>query len=373
MKAELSEDQTREEALLAIIMSCRTRLVKRTRILERMLRFVGQFDAPQITLSHDEAESLQDIELLGKYCGATHESYMRLCKDRFEQLKELASRISLPTSPSDLQDLVSLTKLAYQVRRSCSFRKLVSYNINKSKAPGVTVPDLLDIVERTGQISKFYRAAVTLTTYLANLQKLGIGIEIKATSTEKIRIPELAFRIAAQVRHRGGGPFKSSSEVQIQNMLKRWPAYRKHVELQLIIFYEQNPGLTVFSPYIGCSKRSCYLCYNFIAEHGRFQVDGCHQSLYSLWTVPETIFFANEERARAFNRALKKLSLDLEQKFRLRRVLIGDVRVLVPIMNPWLTYHVFLWHSMIEVWSHAWRSLQVKRSLFQPRAPLGAS
>ncbi len=319
MKAGMSEDQTRDEALLEIIMRCRSRLVKHNKVLERMLRFVGshgsnQFNAPQTTFPGDKAESMQDIDLLGEYCDATHESYMRLCKHRLKQLKELVFRISLPTTPSGPQDLASLTKLAYQVRRSCSFKQLVAYNISKLERPGVAVPDLRDIVERFGQISKFYRAAVTLTTFLAKLQKLGRAVEIKATSSSRIEISELASRTAAQVRRRGGDHFTLSGGAQIQNMMNRWPAYREHVELQLIIFYEQNHGLILFSPYIGCNKRSCYLCYNFIAEHGRFQVDGCHQSLYSLWAVRETISFADEERAGVFKRALKKLNFDLEQK-----------------------------------------------------------
>ncbi len=315
----MSEDQTRDEALLEIIMRCRSRLVKHTKVLERMLRFVGShgsnlFNAPQTTFPGDKAESMQDIELLGEYCDTTHESYMCLCKRRLKQLKELVSRISFSTTPSDSQDLASLTKLAYQVRRSCSFKQLVAYNISKSKKTGVAFLDLRDIVERFGQISKFYRAGVTLTVFLAKLQKHGRGVEIKAMSTKKIEISELAFRTAAQVRRRGGNSFASSGGAQIQNMMNRWPAYREHVELQLIIFYEQNHGLTLFSPYIGCNKRSCYLCYDFIVEHGRFQVDGCHQSLYSLWTVRETISFTDEERAGVFKRALKKLYFDLEQK-----------------------------------------------------------
>ncbi len=315
----MSEDHTREEALLEIMKRCRHRLVKHTRVLERMLRFVGnhgsnQFSEPQTIFPEDEAESLQDIELLGNYCGATHDCYMRLCKHRLKHLKELVAGISLSNPPSALQDLASLTKLAFQIRRSCSFKKLVAYNISKSEKPGVAVPELRDIVERIGQLSKFYRAAVTLTTFLGKLQNLGISVEVKATSTEKIEIPELAFRTVADVRRRGGDRFTSSSQAQIQGMMNRWPAYREHVELQLIIFYEQHHMLTLFSAYIGCNKRSCYLCYSFIAEHGRFQVDGCHQSLYSLWTIRETISFANEERARVFNGALKSLCVDMQQK-----------------------------------------------------------
>ena len=160
---------------MEIMKRCKNRLVKHTKVLERMLRFVGnhssnQFSAPQPIFPEDEAESLQDIELLGDYCGTTHDSYMQLCTYRLKQLKELVAGISLSNPLSALQDLVSLTKLAFQIRRSCSFKKLVAYNISKSEKPGIAAPELRDIVERLGQISKFYRAAVTLATFLGKLQ-----------------------------------------------------------------------------------------------------------------------------------------------------------------------------------------------------------
>ncbi|KAL2037608.1 hypothetical protein N7G274_009721 [Stereocaulon virgatum] len=180
--SSVSEDQTREEALLEIIMRCRSSLVKHTNILERMLRFVGshgsnQFNAPQITSPDERAESLQDIELLGLYCDATHASYMQLCRHRLKQLKELVSRISLSTIPSDSQDLAPLTKLAYQVRRSCTFKWLITYNISRLEKPFVIVPDLQGILERIEQIFRYYGAAVTLTAFLAKLQKLGRGVD----------------------------------------------------------------------------------------------------------------------------------------------------------------------------------------------------
>lgn len=91
-----------------------------------------------------------------------------------------------------------------------SFKQLVAYNISKLEKTDVAVLDLRDIVERFGQISKFYRAAVTLTAFLAKVQKLGRRVEIKATSTEKIEISELALRKAAQLCRRGDNHFTSS-------------------------------------------------------------------------------------------------------------------------------------------------------------------
>jgi hypothetical protein len=99
----------------------------------------------------------------------------------------------------------------------------------------------------------------------------------------------------------------SCSEGQLQGMIKRWPTYRLHSEIQLIVFYEKNPNLKLCSNYIGCDRLSCYLCYSFIKHHGHFSVDGCHQALYSLWAVPDIMSSENEKRADRFRKALKEL------------------------------------------------------------------
>ncbi len=40
------------------------------------------------------------------------------------------------------------------------------------------------------------------------------------------------------------------------------------------------------TPYIGCSKRCCLLCYCFISAHGRFRVRGTHETIIHKWTLP---------------------------------------------------------------------------------------
>lgn len=98
-----------------------------------------------------------------------------------------------------MHSLASLTKLAYQVHQSCSFKQLIEYNISKSEKPDIVIPELKDIVQRLEQIFKFYRAAVTLTTFITKLLKVGKCIEIKAILTKKIKIFKLACHTAAQV------------------------------------------------------------------------------------------------------------------------------------------------------------------------------
>jgi OTT_1508-like deaminase len=140
-------------------------------------------------------------------------------------------------------------------------------------------------------------------------------IRIQGVHAKKVQIPELSSLTATQLRLRARGhQFNPCSEAQLQSMINRWPKYRLHSEIQLIVFYEENPDLKLCNNYIGCDKLSCYLCHRFIMQHGQFEVNGCHSSLYSLWTVPDIVSFQNAQRASHFQHALKELCGDLERK-----------------------------------------------------------
>ena len=65
-----------------------------------------------------------------------------------------------------------------------------------------------------------------------------------------------------------------------------------HAEVQLLMELEpqlkesHNPA-RVFD-YIGCSRRTCYLCCNFIQELGYFRTRGSHGKVYDQGTVPSS-------------------------------------------------------------------------------------
>jgi nucleic acid/nucleotide deaminase of polymorphic system toxin len=61
-----------------------------------------------------------------------------------------------------------------------------------------------------------------------------------------------------------------------------------HTEVQLLLYVSQH-GLeeAKHSGYIGCSKRSCFLCSKVLNAHSVFRTRGCHGKIYSAWTVPE--------------------------------------------------------------------------------------
>jgi len=94
---------------------------------------------------------------------------------------------------------------------------------------------------------------------------------------------------------------------EVQRLLQRWQKYVVHAEMLVLIFYEEHPKITLYTKHIGISKRSCYLCANFIRIHGVFDVEGQHQQLYCLCTLPEEVKFRSQMQSVNFSKTLTDL------------------------------------------------------------------
>ncbi|OJJ02479.1 hypothetical protein ASPVEDRAFT_29058 [Aspergillus versicolor CBS 583.65] len=72
-----------------------------------------------------------------------------------------------------------------------------------------------------------------------------------------------------------------------------------HAEVQVALAAtrDEYKGASVFK-YVGCSKRSCFLCYRFALRYGQFITRGCHGKIYDLWTLPQVPWLVEEERLR---------------------------------------------------------------------------
>lgn len=84
--------------------------------------------------------------------------------------------------------------------------------------------------------------------------------------------------------------------------------------MQLLLFCETHTDIRLVRNYLGLSKRSCYLCAAFIRFHGQFVMEGGHQQLYSLWTIPLRIAFRSSLRENNFKRTLSSLCDDVRAK-----------------------------------------------------------
>ncbi|KAH0530304.1 hypothetical protein TsFJ059_004941 [Trichoderma semiorbis] len=89
-----------------------------------------------------------------------------------------------------------------------------------------------------------------------------------------------------------------------------------HAEMQVILAATKHncTGAAIFS-YVGCSKRSCFLCSRVIQSYGSYTTRGCHGKLYDLWTVPELPWLTKDERLRLVQ-ALKNVERAMKKSLR---------------------------------------------------------
>ena len=83
------------------------------------------------------------------------------------------------------------------------------------------------------------------------MYKMKLALVVEAVLSSTLTIPELSRRNAGHLRTRGGQRCSNFTNKHLESMLKRWPGYREHAEMQLTRFYEENPTKILHSPYIG--------------------------------------------------------------------------------------------------------------------------
>ena len=81
-----------------------------------------------------------------------------------------------------------------------------------------------------------------------------------------------------------------------------------HAEMQLVLFYEGNPTLTPRIPFIGTSKKACFLCHEYLLQHPlRLQASACHQKIYPSWMPPPYYPIAGKFKSTPFVKLSKRI------------------------------------------------------------------
>jgi hypothetical protein len=98
-----------------------------------------------------------------------------------------------------------------------------------------------------------------------------------------------------------------------------------HAEMQLLSFYDHNPKLTPRLHFMGTSKKTCFLCYEFLNRHPlKMGVSACHQKLYPSWMPAPSLSSGVRKRHKVllweFTRSLEQTTArDLETRLGILR------------------------------------------------------
>ncbi len=103
-------------------------------------------------------------------------------------------------------------------------------------------------------------------------------------------------------------------------------SWEVHAEMQLLPCYIEavSRGESVIG-YIGCSKKSCFLCWHFLNLFAEVRTRGSHGKLYNLWGLPEFQAISSAQVKR-----LVKSVEDLESLIR-REILNRDTTKLAQV------------------------------------------
>lgn len=75
---------------------------------------------------------------------------------------------------------------------------------------------------------------------------------------------------------------------------------RVHCEMQLLEYFNRSSAETCLD-YIGCSKKSCWLCWQFLGHFGKHTTKDTHRMIYPMWAFPADFSLSQIQIARALN------------------------------------------------------------------------
>lgn len=169
-----------------------------------------------------------------------------------------------------------------------------------------------------------YRSAINSMVKLAVKQPgifAGICIrELEAPNSRPFSLKEekspLLTAIKNLVKEDSGAVMeqleKHLSTQDVQGKLRRTcrMSLTLHAEMQMVVFYEGNPSSVPRMPFIGTSKKACFLCNEYLLLHPlRLQVSACHQKIYPTWMPPPYYPIVGRYKSPTF----VKLSKSIEQ------------------------------------------------------------
>lgn len=120
----------------------------------------------------------------------------------------------------------------------------------------------------------------------------------------------------------------STTRAMLDEYVKRSRAdARVHCEIQILKYFA-NPDVTEKSEdYIGCSKTSCWLCWQLLGHYGLYTTKDTHRMIYPMWAYPEDISESQVRFARALSAVNRDMLTLIEEKVLFNRDFSSRVNI----------------------------------------------
>lgn len=181
-------------------------------------------------------------------------------------------------------------------------------------------PPWLDSLHK---IARYHSAIKSMVKLAVKQPEILAGIrirEIKAPNSRKFSLPNEKGHLLAAIKNLVREDARMTIE-QLEKHLDKQDVEGQlhracrlnltlHAEMQIVMFYEGNPSSAPRMPFIGTSKKACFLCDEYLLQHPlRLQVSACHQKIYPSWMPPPYYSVPGRFKSTPFF----KLSKNIEQ------------------------------------------------------------
>lgn len=255
--------------------------LNRTRILQRVRKAVGH---PPIFREKGRTRTNPDDRLLRALARMRKEkltslghAFVNRATDLNVQLLHLLETVSVndaeAATPEAMSKLQDISKRCFDVATMCGDRRRLPFK-HLLQAAGLDQRTWLKnkhVVE-IDKIGAYWRIARSL-----------VHTHSAITTSRPLHAAPIRFSVE------GVQPYVSV--MQGPSIQGRDMACYIHAEVQLLTHYmlqdSQCPNPDPAPRVIGASKSACFLCFLFIACHGRLHSPATHGRLYDQWTIPD--------------------------------------------------------------------------------------
>ncbi len=234
----------------------------------------------------------------------------RECSNGWEVAKPLINECKLYHKKSELPEsgneklclLTTYAHLAGQIRNNPDFRGLTSKVETSLSNERPKLKDLAQAVRWINHLGRLSAAYVNFQKFCRDDKQSGYSFRHRLLRSEeddwtgdaymkkvKSWTGDLGLTCEHEVRRFvDGRPVLQDKTVEaLMNEVVEMTGNkaRVHCEMQLLMHFSQ-PGVEKCLDYFGCSKKSCWLCWQMILQNFKYSMKGTHRKLYPRWAFP---------------------------------------------------------------------------------------
>ena len=254
--------------------------------MSEMFTIMSTFSRPRLNFYIDKVSEadLFDLQRLveRKFDGNRH------LMNGWGKAKALIKECKKTQSPHEQKHL-SLPYLAGQTRKNQDFRSLANEVRISDPEKATELEELNQLLKWISYLGRHYSAHDTFIDFCKAEEQHGYSFQYRLLPSQEQEDEWNGTEYIEKIHSWTGDlGLTEPRNAQIQKFAPE-PSdkakARPHCEMQLLMHFSR-PGAEKCEDYFGCSKKSCWLCWQMILKNHKYTMKDTHRKLFPRWAFP---------------------------------------------------------------------------------------